>query len=216
MIVTAAAVAAFAPKSETSLATKPSAQWLPQLRRRLNWRIGLTLGSVTSTYFCLNGFLPAYLSAGGYQEYIGQSLTALNAGQIPSSFLMLLTADKLQGKRWPFLALGVSFCVCVVGIMASAGPSIVFWAGVVGFSCGAALSLGLSIAPLVCDDPKDVALTSATALAIGYGFAMVVSLLSGIAWDRAGYAGAALCPILLACIPILIATPDFSQVKSVG
>jgi MFS transporter, CP family, cyanate transporter len=211
LMATAAAVAVFAPKSEIKNTTRRSAHWLPQWKRSLNWRIGLTLGSVTSTYFCLNGFLPACLNASGHPELIGEALTALNAGQIPASFLLLLTADRLQGKRWPFLTLGTLFCVCVVGIMASAGIWTVFWAGLVGFSCGAALSLGLALAPLLCDDPNDVALTTAAALAIGYGFAMLVSLVSGAAWDWAGYAGAALVPILLGCIPILIATPSFAS-----
>jgi CP family cyanate transporter-like MFS transporter len=209
LIATAAAVAMFAPKSARNVAAMHAAPWLPQLNSRLNWRIGLTLGSVTSSYFCLNGFLPAYLNASGHPELIGQALTALNAGQVPSSILMLLTADRLQGKRWPFLTLGALFCVSVVGIMASASVWTVFWAGVVGFSCGAALSLGLALAPLLCDDPNDVALTSAAALAIGYGFAMLVSFIAGVAWDLAGNAGAAFIPILLGCLPILIATPTF-------
>jgi cyanate permease len=66
-------------------------------------------------------------------------------------------------------------------IMTSASAWTVFWAGVVGFSCGAALSLGLALAPLLCDDPNDVALTSAAALAIGYGFPMPVSFIAGVA-----------------------------------
>jgi CP family cyanate transporter-like MFS transporter len=216
LIATAAAVAVFAPKSASNVAARPAAPWLPQLNSRLNWRIGLTLGSVTSTYFCLNGFLPACLNASGHQELIGEALTALNAGQIPSSILMLLTADRLQGKRWPFLTLGALFCVSVVGIMASASVWTVFWAGVVGFSCGAALSLGLALAPLLCDDPNDVALTSATALAIGYGFAMLVSFIAGVAWDLAGNVGAALIPILLGGVPILIATPTFQRTDTAG
>jgi CP family cyanate transporter-like MFS transporter len=211
LIATAAAVAVFAPKSATNVAARSAGSWLPQWNNRLNWRIGLTLGSVTSTYFCLNGFLPAYLNASGHEELIGEALTALNAGQVPASFLLLLTADRLQGKRWPFLTLGALFCICVVGIMTSASAWTVFWAGVVGFSCGAALSLGLALAPLLCDDPNDVAPASAAALAIGYGFAMLVSFASGVAWDWAGYAGAALIPIMLGCLPILMATPTFSS-----
>jgi MFS transporter, CP family, cyanate transporter len=210
LVATAAAVALFAPKAAANVSAKHTARWLPQLNSRLNWRIGLTLGSITSTYFCLNSFLPACLNASGHQELIGEALTALNAGQIPAAFLLLLIADKLQGKRWPFLTLGALFCVCVVGIMASASGWTVFWAGVAGFSCGAALALGLALAPLLCSDPNDVAPTSATALAIGYGFAMLVSFVSGVAWDWAGHAGAALIPILLGCLPILVATPKFA------
>jgi CP family cyanate transporter-like MFS transporter len=216
LIATAAAVALFAPKSATNVASTHTGRWFPQWNSRLNWRIGLTLGSVTSTYFCLNGFLPACLNASGHQELIGEALTALNAGQVPASFLLLLTADKLQGKRWPFLTLGALFCVCVVGIMTSASAWTVFWAGVAGFSCGAALSLGLALAPLLCDDPNDVALTSAAALAIGYGFAMLVSFVSGVAWDWTGDPSAALIPILLGSFPILIATPTFTRTETAG
>jgi MFS transporter, CP family, cyanate transporter len=216
LIATAAAVAAFAPRAAATAAARRTARWFPQWNSRLNWRIGMTLGSITSTYFCLNGFLPACLNASGHPELIGEALTALNAGQAPASLLLLLTADRLQGKRWPFLTLGVLFCVCVVGIMTSAGAWTVFWAGVVGFSCGAALSLGLALAPLLCDDPNDVALTSAAALSIAYGFAMLVSFVSGVAWDWAGHATAALIPILLGCIPILISTPTFARTDSVA
>jgi MFS transporter, CP family, cyanate transporter len=207
LIVTAVAVAMLAHKSADSAVAMRTSRWLPQWNSRLGWRIGLTLGSVTSTYFCLNGFLPAYLSANDRQEFIGQALTALNTGQLPASFLLLLLADRLQGKRWPYLALGTLFCVCVIGIMSSAGMWTVFWAGLAGFSCGAALPLALALAPLLCDNSNDVASTSAAAFAIAYGFGMLVSLIAGAAWDLAGNAGAALIPIFLGCIPILIAAP---------
>lgn len=214
LLATAVAVAIFTPKSSMVVVPKHS-RWLPQWNSTLNWRIGLTLGSITSTYFCLNGFLPACLTAGGHPEFIGEALTALNAGQIPASFLLLLAADRLQGKRWPFLTLGVLFCVCVVGIMiAAGGASTVFWAGLAGFSCGAALSLGLALAPLHCSDPTEVAQTSAAGFAIGYGFAMIVSFISGAAWDLAGNASAALVPILLGCLPILFATPTYAPSKT--
>jgi CP family cyanate transporter-like MFS transporter len=214
LIATAIAVAIFASKSAGSVVATHTARWLPQWNSRLGWRIGLTLGSVTSTYFCLNGFLPAYLSANGREELIGQALTAMNAGQLPASFLLLFMADRLQGKRWPYLALGALSCVCVIGILSSASTWTVFWAGWAGFSCGAALPLSLALAPLLCDNPNDVAPVSAAAFAIAYGFGMLVSLVSGVAWDLAGNAGAALIPIFLGCIPILIAAPKFTRTDS--
>ena len=140
LIATAIAVAMFVPKSAANAATRRVAGWLPRLNSRLNWRIGLTFGSITSTYFCLNGFLPACLNGNGRQDLISAALTSLNAGQVPASFLLLLTADKLQGKRWPYLMLGVLSSSCVVGIMTSASGWTVFWAGLAGFS----------LAPLWC------------------------------------------------------------------
>jgi MFS transporter, CP family, cyanate transporter len=211
LIAAAATVAILAPKYAANVGKKQSAAWLPQLNSRLNWRIGLTLGSITSAYFCLNGFLPARLNAAGHPELISAALTGLNAGQVPASFLLLITADKLQGKRWPYLVLGVLSSVCVVGIMTSASGWTIFWASLAGFSLGAGLALGLALAPLLCSSPNEVALTSATAFAIAYGFAMLVSFLSGVAWDLAGNINAVLIPILLGSLPILVMVPKFAK-----
>jgi len=212
LIAAAATVAMLGPRSAAA-SQKHSARWLPQWNSGLNWRIGMTLASITSSYFCLNGFLPARLSAIGHQDLISVTLTALNTGQVPASFLLLLTADKLQGKRWPYLVLGVLSSVCVVGIMTTASAWTVFWAALAGFSLGAALALALALAPLLCDNPNDVALTSAAASAIAYGFAMLVSFLSGVAWDWAGNVNAVLFPILLGSLPILISVPRFVRQK---
>jgi CP family cyanate transporter-like MFS transporter len=213
LIATAATVAVLAPKSAAPVGQRPSAAWLPQLNSRLNWRIGMTLASITSAYFCLNGFLPARLNAIGHPEFINGALTALNAGQVPASFLLLLTADKLQGKRWPYLVLAVVSSVCVAGILTTASAWTVYWAGVAGFSMGAGLGLALALPPLLCRNPNDVALTSAAASAIAYGFAMLVSFLSGVAWDVAGNINAVLIPILLGSLPILVAVPRFKTKK---
>jgi CP family cyanate transporter-like MFS transporter len=211
LIVVAVLVSIVVPKSATSGAIRHSASWFPDCRSWLNWRIGLSLGSTSSTYFCLNGFLPAYLAGNGHQELVSAALTALNVGQIPASFLLVLWADKLQGKRWPYLALGFLLSCCVAGIMASTSGWTVFWAGLAGFSIGAGLALGLALSPLLCDKPNEVALTSAAAFAISYGFAMLISLIAGAAWDLAGNVNAALIPILLGSLPILIATPTFAR-----
>jgi cyanate permease len=93
--------------------------------------------------------------------------------------------------------------------MTSASAWTVFWAGLAGFSLGAGLSLGLALAPLLCSNPNEVALTSATAFAIAYGFAMLVSFLSGVVWDLSGNINAVLIPILLGSFPILVMVPKF-------
>ena len=209
LIAIAAAVAILAPKAAHAASTH-SGGWLPQLNSKLNWRIGLTLGSTTSTYFCLNGFLPSSLDGSGRHDLISAALTALNLGQLPASFLLLLTADKLQGKRWPLLTFGMVSSGCVLGIMISASAWTVFWAALSGFSLAAGLVLSLALAPQLCSS-KDVARTSAAAFAISYGFSMLVSLLSGVAWDQAGYVNAAFVPILLGSLPILVAVPAFSR-----
>jgi len=210
LIGTAILVAILSRSSGNGAFIKQPVRWLPEWNSWLNWRIGLILGSVTSSYFCVNGFLPAYLSENGRPELVSAALTALNLTQLPTSFLLLLIADRLQGKQWPYLLFGFFYVVAVIGIMSSASYWTVLWAGLVGFTCGAALVLGLALAPLLCSNPDEVARTSAAAFAISYGFAMLISFLSGAAWDTAGNVDAALIPILLGTLPILIFTPTLA------
>jgi MFS transporter, CP family, cyanate transporter len=105
------------------------------------------------------------------------------------------------------LLFGPLFIACVIGIMSSASCWTVFWAALVGATCGAAQALGLALAPLLCRHPDDVARTSAGAFAISFSLAMLISFLSGAAWDIAGKVDAALIPIFLGTLPISILAP---------
>jgi CP family cyanate transporter-like MFS transporter len=207
LVAIAIAVAIFAPRSTSSPAgTVSHPRWWPDWSSRLNWRIGMIVGSVGSVYFCSNAFVPAYLSEAGRPELISGALTALNLGQLPASFLLLGIANRLERKRWPYVAFGALALLCVIGIVFTASAWTVAWAGMLGFSCGASLALGLALPPLL-SEPDDVARTSAATFAISYGFAMLISLFSGAAWDISGVAGFAFLPIILSALPVLILAP---------
>jgi CP family cyanate transporter-like MFS transporter len=164
----------------------------------------MILGSITSTYFATNAFLPAYLHSVDRADLVSASLTALNAGQIPTSFLLLFVADKVQGRRWSYICFGILFLVSIAGIVLTSGAAALVCAGLIGFTCGAALPLAFALSPLLCKNPNDVAKTSAAAFAISYGFAMIVSLLGGVAWDISGVAGFTFLPIALGALPIML------------
>jgi MFS transporter, CP family, cyanate transporter len=200
----AVTVAVLAPRSPPITATNHSRRWWPDWKSGLNWQIGMILGSTTSTYFAVNAFLPAYLNSVDRADLVSASLTALNSSQIPTSILLLFVADRLQGRRWPYVCFGLLFFVSVTGIVLTTGAAAVVCAGVIGFTCGAALPLAFALSPLLCKDPDDVARTSAAAFAISYGFAMIVSLLGGVAWDISGVAGFAFLPIAIGALPIML------------
>jgi MFS transporter, CP family, cyanate transporter len=210
LVGTAILVAILRPRSTSHAIIGQPVRWLPEWNSWINWRIGLILGSINSTYFCINGFLPAYLNGNGHPELVSAALTAINLGPLPTSFLLLLAADKVQGRRWPYLLSGLLFIACVIGIMSSTSYWTVFWAALVGATCGAALVLGLALSPLLCRHPDDVARTSAAAFAISYSFAMLISFLSGAVWDMAGKVDAALIPIFLGTLPISILAPTLA------
>jgi CP family cyanate transporter-like MFS transporter len=203
LLVMAIMVFVFAPRAHSHVVgSKPGRLW-PDLASRLNWKIGVILASGSSTYFCTNAFLPAYLTSIGRGADVSVALMALNVGQFPISLLMVVLADWFQGKRWPFYFFGVLMLSSVLGIVFSTGWWLIMWAGVTGMACSALLTLGMALPPLLARNPDDVARILAAALAISYTYAMLISLLSGMAWDIGGMAVFAFLPVAIAAIPIL-------------
>lgn len=205
LLAMAIMVQIFSPRAETHLSAVRSARLWPDLGSGLNWKIGITLASVSSTYFCTNAFLPAYLTSTGRDADVSAALTALNLGQLPISLLMVFLADWFQGKHWPFLLFGGLMLASIFGVVFSTGWATVLWAGMVGMSSSSVLMLGMALPPLLARNPDEVARILAAALAISYSYAMLVSLLGGMAWDMGGGAVFAFVPVAIAATPVLFA-----------
>src|SRR5262245_9452190 len=135
LIVIAALTIVLAPPPKESAAIPPpkGRSWWPDWSSKLIWQIGLVFGAVNSTYFCSNGFLPGHLTAAGRADLIGSALTALNFGQLPASFALLVITDRLERRAWPFMLCGALMLLCVVGIAVTANLWTVFFAGMLGF-----------------------------------------------------------------------------------
>ena len=65
-------------------------RWMPDWRDPLLWKIGLVTGANNQLYFCTNAFLPGLLLQTGHTDLIRPALSALNAGQLPGSILLLV------------------------------------------------------------------------------------------------------------------------------
>jgi CP family cyanate transporter-like MFS transporter len=197
-------MAAMAPtEAEPARADAP---WWPDWRSPLVWRLGLVFGGVTSMYFTTNGFLPVFLAAVGQSQAIGDALTALNLGQMPASLLLLVVADRLIGRVWPYIVAGVAALIAVAALVAASGPALIAASALLGFCCGAMLTLALALPPLLCA-PEDVARTSAGMFTLSYGCAVLVPLVSGAAWDLTGVAHMAFLPIAGAALLLLALAP---------
>jgi CP family cyanate transporter-like MFS transporter len=79
--------------------------------------------------------------------------------------------------------------------------TIVFAAGL-GFLGAFVLTLGFAL-PALLGAQSDVARMSAAMFTISYSEALIVSVLSGAAWDVAGSARFAFLPIALSAVPLL-------------
>lgn len=207
-VLAVAALLLFAPRSQARREGMPvvSARWWPDWNQSLLWRLALVFASVTSTYFGCNAFVPGYLTGAGRPDLIPATLTALNIGQLPVSFLLLVIAGRLTGRAWPLMLAGVISIACVTGIVTTASYWTVAWAAILGGTLAAALTLALTL-PALLSTPADVARLSAGMFTVSYSLAVLVSILGGAAWDFTGHPAFAFLPIGLGALPLILVTP---------
>jgi MFS transporter, CP family, cyanate transporter len=206
LLLVAILTLALAPARKPPVPSAPAAVWWPDWRNPLNWQIGILLGSVNGVYFASNTFLPGHLTEAGRPDLISAALTALNFGQLPASFILLATADRFVRRAWPFVVCGVVFLLCLAGMVMTASMWTVAWAGVLGFVGAVVFTLALTLPPLL-SAPADIGRMSAAVFAISYTQALLVSVLSGAAWDLGGTPRFAFLPMAINTLPLLFLSP---------
>jgi CP family cyanate transporter-like MFS transporter len=192
----------FAPKMPQTTPTAASRRWMPDFRNPLIWRIGLLLGSVNATYFSMNGFLPDFLTHTGRPELINASLTALNLGQLPASFLLLASADRMVRTVWSYMGCGLVCLVSLLVIVFLGDGWVVVGCAVWGCAGAAVLVLVLALPPLIAP-AEDVHRVTAGMFTISYSCAVIVPVISGALWDMTGWTLAPFIPIGV-CALVLI------------
>jgi MFS transporter, CP family, cyanate transporter len=208
VLAIAAVIALLAPRRAPSASAAPMAnrRWWPDFRNSLIWRIGFLLGSVNSMYFALNGFLPDYLTHTRQPELIQGALTAMNVGQLPASFLLLLSADRMVRTVWSYLICG-AICLASVLMIVAGGTWVIAGAALFGCFGAAILVLVLALPPLL-SAPEDVHRLTAGMFTISYSCAVVVPIISGALWDLTGWPVAALIPIGLCALVVIGLAPS--------
>jgi len=210
LVVIALLVFVLQPRS--AVAAAPARRWWPDWRDPLLWKLSFVMGAANTMYFCSNGFLPGYLASVGRSDLIGPALSGLNIGQLPASFLLLAMASRWERRAWPFLAAGVIALTGIAGIVTTANFWTVVSAGFIGFACAGVLALALAL-PALLVPHEDVPRLAAGMFTVGYGVAMLVSVIAGACWDATGIAAFAFLPIALAGLPLLLVTPSIDFAK---
>ncbi len=184
-------------------------RWWPDIPLRDIIRLGVIFGGVVALYFGSNAFLPEYLTQTGRPDLVNPALTALNAGQLPASLLLIGFAHHLERRAWPFVLAGIIALACIGLIVATANTVTVASAAVLGFVIGTAFALGLTLPPLL-SSTGEVARVSAAMFTIGYAGGMVPAIIGGVTWDLTGVERLAFLPIALAVLPLIVLTPTIS------
>ena len=201
VLVTAAVIAAGTPHSprRSSAAAPP---WWPDWRDVQTWQVGLILGGGSCIYFAANAFIPDYLHATGAGDLIGPCLTALNAGQLPASFVVLGFPERITGKKGPLVALSLVSLGGLGMLLVPVPWAQISGAGILGFGAAFGLILTLALPPILAA-ADDVQRLSAGTFAIGYLTAFLVPLLGGVAWDATAIPASAFLPIVLGAAMVL-------------
>src|SRR5206468_3528837 len=129
------------------------------------------------------------------------ALTALNFGQIPASFGLLAIAGRMERLAWPFVAVGLGSVVCLAGMVFARDEWVIAWTGLYGLIGAAALILALTLPPLLCPQ-EDVARTAAAMFTVSYTASVIISTVSGAAWDLSGIPALAFVPITFCALTL--------------
>jgi CP family cyanate transporter-like MFS transporter len=197
---------ALAPRIAAVVPTAASRRWLPDFRDSMIWRIGLLLGSVNATYFSMNGFLPDYLIQTGRPDLINTALTALNMGQLPASFLLLASADRMVRTPWSYVTCGVVALASVLAIVLLGDVWVIVGCAVWGF-CGAAILVLILALPPLISAPSEVHRVASGMFAISYSCAVIVPIIGGILWDLTSWPLAPFVPIGICMLAVIGLAP---------
>lgn len=212
LVVIALVIFWFQPGGKSAPVSRPR-QWMPDWRDPLLWKLGLMMSTSNQLYFCSNAFLPGFLLHTERTDLIGPALTALNVGQLPASFILLVMSSRWERKKWPLIGGAVIGLAAIAGVLSATSLwGVLAAAAFIGFSCAVVLTLVLTLpALLVASD--DVPRMSAGVFTIGYGLAMLISIIGGIAWDASGNPAFAFIPIAIATLPVILFAllTDFSR-----
>jgi MFS transporter, CP family, cyanate transporter len=179
--------------AEVPSPTAQRARWWPNWRDPRLWQLGLLQGGCSVLYFACNAFIPDYLHATQRSDLVNSCLTALNAGQLPASLLILLFARRLAGRRGPYIAAGTIGLLGLAGLLLSGPIGMIASAAAIGFCSAFVLILTLALPPLLAA-PEDVHRLSAGMLAIGYTLSFIVPFVGGAIWDATGSPATAFLP----------------------
>jgi CP family cyanate transporter-like MFS transporter len=177
-------------------------RWWPDWRDPRTWQLGLVQGGGSALYFACNAFIPDYLHAVGRPELINACLTALNSGQLPASFVILLFAPRLAGRKQPMMAVAAVSFLCLAGLLVPQPAVMVASAAVIGFAAAFILILTLALPPLLAP-ADDVHRLSAGMMTISYALAFVVPLLGGAVWDATAVTATAFLPGAIGALLVL-------------
>jgi CP family cyanate transporter-like MFS transporter len=165
--------------------------------------LGILLGAGSLIYFGMNAWIASYNLAIHAAALTPAVLTILNVAQLPSSLAVTLFAQRLAGRRWPFVTAGIFCIVSIVGWIFTPAPLELMWAAFLGGSSALVFTLGIALPPLLAK-PGEVARLTGITISLTYAVAFVGPLIGGQLWDLFQLPAVAFLPVALASILLIV------------
>jgi MFS transporter, CP family, cyanate transporter len=181
------------------------APWWPDWKNPLVWLLGFTFGSNNSPYFVTSAFIGDYLTTLGKPELLSPALGWLNGSQIFALAVLLLAANRLQLRAWPFLVFGpIMLAAFLVLILLTSSPfAIVAATATIGAAAAVTMTAILALPPLVVE-PRDVPRTAAGMFTVSYTCAVIIPTICGGLWDLTGKPWTVFAPLLVCSVTLTL------------
>jgi MFS transporter, CP family, cyanate transporter len=182
-----------------------SGRWRPDWKNPVVWLLGFTFASNNSPYFVTSAFIGDYLQTLGKPELLGPALGWLNGSQLFALAVLLLTANRLQLRAWPFLVFGpIMLAAFLVLLVFTSSPfAIVAAMAVIGVAAAVTMTAILALPPLLAA-PRDVAGTAAGMFTVSYTCAVIIPTICGGLWDLTGKPWTVFVPLLICCVTLTV------------
>lgn len=191
------------PESATGVATAQETVPQPKQPRVNALHLGILLGGGSLIYFGMNGWIPSYNQALHYTAMTPLALATLNAAQLPVSIGITLFAQRLAGRRLPFIISGSICTLSIAGWLLTPGSLEPLWAALLGGSSAIVFTLGIALPPLLAR-PQEVGRLTGITISLTYAVAFVGPFVGGVLWDLLHLPAAAFVPVIIASILLIV------------
>ncbi|HLI05111.1 MAG TPA: MFS transporter [Ktedonobacteraceae bacterium] len=166
------------------------------------WHLGIMIGANSLIYFNLNGWIAPYNQALHHSSLTPLALAVLNAAQLPASLAVTVVAQRLAGRRWPFISAGI-ICAISIAFLVFGPPMLeALWAGLCGASTATVFTLGIALPPLLAE-PDQVARLTGQTVSLTYIIAFIGPYLGGQLWDLFHLPPLAFFPVAIAALVMI-------------
>lgn len=169
------------------------------------WMLGAIMGGGSVIYFGMNGWIANYNQALHASGMTSIALSALNAAQLPICFGLTVVAQRVAGKRWPFIVAGIIALVAIIGWLVTPPTLEPLWGSLLGACSAGVFTLSLAL-PAIFGHGAYVARLAGGSLAVSYTATFIGPYLGGVLWDTFHMPWLAFLPVIVAALWLLVAS----------